>query len=105
MDYIAPQIYWQIGNRAADYETLLNWWCDTVRDTDVRLYIGHAGYRTEDAKPGDIWYGADEIRRQMAMNRDRPEVDGSIHFRLGVYLAHEELSQALKVEYVEGSAQ
>lgn len=105
VDYIAPQIYWQIGNRAADYETLLNWWCDTVRDTDVRLYIGHAGYRTEDAKPGDIWYGADEIRRQMAMNRDRPEVDGSIHFRLGVYLAHEELSQALKVEYVEGSAQ
>lgn len=101
VDYIAPQIYWQIGHSAADYATLLDWWCDTVRDTDVRLYVGHAGYRAESAKPGEVWYGAEEIRRQMELNRDHPEVDGSIHFRLGVYLQNEELSQALKVEYLE----
>lgn len=99
VDYIAPQIYWKIGHSAADYATLLDWWCETVRDTDVRLYVGHAGYRTENAKPGEVWYGADEIRRQMELNRDHPEVDGSIHFRLGVYLQNEKLSQALRVEY------
>ena len=26
IDYVAPQLYWEIGNRLCDYETLLNWW-------------------------------------------------------------------------------
>ena len=26
LDYCVPQIYWEIGNKAADYETLIQWW-------------------------------------------------------------------------------
>ena len=26
IDYCAPQIYWEIGNKAADYKTLITWW-------------------------------------------------------------------------------
>jgi uncharacterized lipoprotein YddW (UPF0748 family) len=26
LDYCVPQIYWEIGNKAADYETLIKWW-------------------------------------------------------------------------------
>ncbi len=26
VDYTAPQIYWEIGHKAADYETLIRWW-------------------------------------------------------------------------------
>jgi uncharacterized lipoprotein YddW (UPF0748 family) len=26
LDYNVPQIYWEIGNKAADYETLIRWW-------------------------------------------------------------------------------
>lgn len=26
LDYCVPQIYWEIGNRAADYATLIRWW-------------------------------------------------------------------------------
>ena len=26
VDYCVPQIYWEIGNKAADYETLIKWW-------------------------------------------------------------------------------
>ena len=26
LDYCVPQIYWEIGNRAADYDTLIRWW-------------------------------------------------------------------------------
>lgn len=26
IDYCVPQIYWEIGNKAADYETLIRWW-------------------------------------------------------------------------------
>lgn len=26
LDYCVPQLYWQIGHKAADYETLIKWW-------------------------------------------------------------------------------
>lgn len=26
IDYCAPQLYWEIGHRAADYKTLIKWW-------------------------------------------------------------------------------
>ena len=26
LDYCVPQIYWEIGNKAADYDTLIRWW-------------------------------------------------------------------------------
>ena len=26
LDYCVPQIYWEIGNKAADYQTLIHWW-------------------------------------------------------------------------------
>ena len=26
IDYNIPQIYWEIGHKAADYETLVDWW-------------------------------------------------------------------------------
>ena len=26
LDYCVPQLYWEIGNKAADYETLISWW-------------------------------------------------------------------------------
>ena len=26
LDYCVPQVYWEIGNKAADYQTLIQWW-------------------------------------------------------------------------------
>ena len=38
--HINPQIYWQFGHPAADYETLVHWWSGTVEGTGVGLFIG-----------------------------------------------------------------
>ena len=44
IDYCVPQIYWEIGNKAADYQTLINWW---DRHAGKRhLYIGEDVERT-----------------------------------------------------------
>ena len=44
IDYCVPQIYWEIGNNAADYETLIKWW---DRYAGKRhLYIGEDIERT-----------------------------------------------------------
>ncbi len=50
LDYCVPQIYWEIGNRAADYETLIRWWAQYAAARP--LYIGEDVERT--AKAADL---------------------------------------------------
>lgn len=44
LDYCAPQLYWEIGNRAADYKTLITWWNKNAGNRP--LYIGEDIERT-----------------------------------------------------------
>ncbi len=81
VDYICPQIYWEIGYDAADYQTLVSWWSDVVEGTDVKLYIGLAAYKTGAAEQDSAWYGYDEIIRQLELNREMGTVDGEVMFR------------------------
>lgn len=80
VDYIAPQIYWNIGYSVADYSKLLAWWSNTVSGTDVELYIGQAAYRAGNANPSSPWYGVSEIEKQLQLNSKTPNVKGSIFF-------------------------
>ena len=45
VDYLAPQLYWETGLAAADYETLVQWWQNALRGTGVTLYIGQGLYK------------------------------------------------------------
>ncbi len=44
LDYCVPQLYWEIGNRAADYKTLITWWNKHAGNRP--LYIGEDIERT-----------------------------------------------------------
>ena len=44
IDYCVPQIYWEIGNKAADYKTLIQWWNKYAGNRP--LYIGEDIERT-----------------------------------------------------------
>ena len=44
LDYCVPQIYWEIGNKAADYDTLIRWWNQHAGGRP--LYIGEDIERT-----------------------------------------------------------
>lgn len=50
VDYCVPQLYWEIGHKAADYATLINWWNRFCGNRP--LYIGEDIERT--AKYADI---------------------------------------------------
>ena len=80
LDYIAPQIYWQIGHSKCDYATLVDWWSDVVKGTDVKLYIGHAAYKTGDSAQGKQWMDGLELQRQIQYNRAKNNVKGSIFY-------------------------
>lgn len=44
IDYCVPQLYWQIGHKTADYETLIKWWNEHAGNRP--LYIGEDVERT-----------------------------------------------------------
>ena len=75
LDYVAPQISWPFGHDSAAYAALTDWWCEVVRGTGVKLYIGHGAYRA--GAPG---WGPEELIHQVRFNRMRPEVAGSVFF-------------------------
>ena len=80
IDYVLPQLYWEIGKKVADYEILAHWWANEVRGTQCKLYIGMAPYRLENASPKTPWGQGNEIARQMKLNRTIPEISGECFY-------------------------
>ena len=80
IDYVLPQLYWEIGKKVADYEILAHWWANEVRDTRCKLYIGMAPYRLENASAKSAWGQGNEISRQMRLNRTIPEISGECFY-------------------------
>ncbi len=74
MDYNIPQIYWEIGHPAADYETLIYWWADHAKNRP--LFIGQDVMRT--VKNADRQNPAiHQQARKMQLQRSLASVGGS----------------------------
>ncbi|PYG86905.1 uncharacterized lipoprotein YddW (UPF0748 family) [Ruminiclostridium sufflavum DSM 19573] len=80
LDYIAPQIYWNIGFKIADYSVLLDWWKNVCAGTNVKLYVGHAAYKINDTSQANEWLDPLQIPKQIALNRESKAVSGSIYY-------------------------
>ena len=93
IDYVCPQLYWHIGNKAADYETLAYWWAKRVKEANdycaskypmatvnCKLYIGMAPYRLGSMKEASAWRSGNEIDRQMLLNRTIPGISGECFY-------------------------
>ncbi len=96
LDYICPQIYWNIGYPAADFEVLARWWADVVRGTGVKLYIGLASYKAGDPDENSVWHGTSELLRQLNLADYLPEVSGVLHFRYSFFEENGALGEFIK---------
>ena len=67
MDYCVPQLYWEIGNKAADYEELIHWWNANITKSD--LYIGEDIERTAKFK---------QMARKMELHTQMPRIKGTV---------------------------
>jgi uncharacterized lipoprotein YddW (UPF0748 family) len=77
VDYIAPQVYWNIGfYPTADYQVIVPWWNNNANGRHI--YIGMAAYRVGEA---GAWQNPSEIPNQVRLNRTYPNVYGGIFFR------------------------
>ena len=78
IDYVVPQIYWEAGNRVADFDELHNWWARAFEPTGVNVYVGHAAYKINDST--SPWKNANEMPSQILKVRSHKVLKGSIFF-------------------------
>lgn len=75
IDYVAPQLYLEIGHDKIDYKKLLDWW--SKNSYGRHIYIGHGIYR---AGTNAAWKSPDELPNQIKFLRQYNNVQGSIYF-------------------------
>lgn len=78
IDYVAPQLYWPIGHKTADFARLSAWWAEHSYGRD--LYIGLADYR----------FGGPELMRQIRLDRRYPEIKGECFYSTRPLLRNKE---------------
>ncbi|GAA3862497.1 glycoside hydrolase family 10 protein [Streptomyces sedi] len=81
VDYVIPQIYWEIGNEAADYAVLAAWWSQVADGTGVALYLGEAAYKVGDPAQPAAWQEPGELSSHLALTAERhPQVGGHVFY-------------------------
>ncbi|MES5822323.1 family 10 glycosylhydrolase [Streptomyces sp. RG80] len=80
IDYLVPQLYWNIGFSAADYAKLVPWWAEVARGSRTKLYVGEALYKAGDPAQPAAWQDPAELSRHLTLAKEHPEVAGHVYF-------------------------
>ncbi|GGM00513.1 hypothetical protein GCM10010129_50050 [Streptomyces fumigatiscleroticus] len=80
LDYVCPQLYWNIGLPAADYAKLVSWWARTASGSRTRLYIGEALYKAGDPAQPQAWQDPAELSRHLTLAGKYSRVRGHVFF-------------------------
>ncbi len=77
VDYVVPQIYWEAGNKAADFDELASWWAGRSNN-NPQIFVGHAIFKINASNKA--WENPSEIPSQITKVRDDSRLGGSIFF-------------------------
>jgi uncharacterized lipoprotein YddW (UPF0748 family) len=80
IDYLVPQLYWNIGFAAADYAKLAPWWAEQAQGSRTKLYLGEALYKAGDPAQPAAWQDPAELSRHLTLARDCRQVRGHVFF-------------------------
>lgn len=80
LDYICPQIYWQIDHSAAPFKPIVDWWNDLVAQYDVSLYVGIAAYKCDPDEKVAAYQTGTEIPAQLDYLETKSDVSGAVFF-------------------------
>lgn len=75
IDYMMPQLYWEIGNRSVDFRILADWWAKHSYGRAV--YIGHAVYKLDKNSSITAWQHSDQLIQQVNLIRSNHQIGGS----------------------------
>ena len=97
VDYLAPQLYWEIGKKVADYAVLAPWWQDNVKN--CKLYFGLYASGLEVNKP-KVWKTPNELIRQLRFNEECITNDGVIYYSTKYFLKNiQGLQDSLRTQF------
>ena len=97
VDYVAPQLYWEIGKKVADYSVLAPWWRKNI--TGCKLYFGLYVSGLE-VNRTPAWRAPNEVIRQMQYNKECVDIDGEIFYSTHYILRNPQgLLDSLKNSY------
>ncbi|GAA4046685.1 glycoside hydrolase family 10 protein [Hymenobacter glaciei] len=89
VDYLAPQVYFAIGQAAANYSLIVPWWSQQVNPDTVRhVYIGQAPYRVSATSTEPGFRSPSQLPSQIRLLRQQPNVQGSIFYNSTPLLAN-----------------
>ena len=77
VDYVVPQIYWESGNKAADFDELTAWWAALACDA-TQVYVGHAIFKINAGNKA--WENPSEMPQQIEKVRNDGRLSGSVFF-------------------------
>ncbi|MFF8450597.1 glycoside hydrolase family 10 protein [Streptomyces leeuwenhoekii] len=80
IDYVVPQLYWNIGLPAADYAELVSWWAGVAQGSPTKLYVGEALYKAGDPAQPAAWQDAAELSRHLTLAKEYAQVRGHVFF-------------------------
>jgi uncharacterized lipoprotein YddW (UPF0748 family) len=79
LDYINPQIYWNLGYRLAAFEKVVDWWSDNTYDR--HLYVGQGPYRMLETSASSVAFrNPNQLPDQLKYIRRNDRVQGSVFF-------------------------
>ncbi|MDX2219832.1 MAG: family 10 glycosylhydrolase [Burkholderiales bacterium] len=96
LDYLAPQLYWPIEQKAQAFDVLLDYW---IAENRVERHIIPGLYTSRIDNTPRSWQPA-EITNQIALSRTRSGSGGQIHFSMIALMENRKgISDALKASY------
>ena len=75
---MAPQLYWEIGHRLADYTTLIDWW--GKHTYGKHCYIGVGLYRATESNRPQAWRDRTMLPRMIDLSRNNENINGMIYY-------------------------
>ena len=80
IDYVTPQLYWEIDHKLADFNTLADWWAAHSYGKDC--YIGIGYYR---ANSNAAWKDKTQLPKQIQKIRSLPALKGMAFYSSKVF--------------------
>ncbi|MBL8518745.1 MAG: family 10 glycosylhydrolase [Betaproteobacteria bacterium] len=93
LDYLAPQLYWPIEQKAQAFDVLLDYW---IAENRVERHIWPGLYTSRIDASARSWQ-PDELTNQIALSRTRSGSGGQVHFSMIALMENRKgISDALK---------
>jgi len=78
IDYVMPQLYWEIGHKSANYSVLAEWWNKNTFGCNLYTGLFASGLGVNMG----VWQNGNELERQMNYNKQFANIQG-----VGLYSA------------------